>query len=237
MDNDAFSHEFDVKVNAYAFSPQLGDEATKQTLAFNEYEKSVWLTKAQEEEVLGLYKGSTGSGSFEETEELRRYLANLIGEDKLSPIENTSGILGLDSRSKFFTLPEDLWFITYEAVDVESWKCGRPASMEVVPVTQDEYHKLKKNPFRGANDRRALRLDLSDGVIEIVCKYEVTDYYVRYLKKLKPIILIDLEDNLSINNEVIATECELHETLQQRILDRAVHLAVQSKNFNMLSNK
>ena len=46
--------------------------------------------------------------------------------------------------------------------------------MDVYPVTQDDYNKTKRNPFRGANDRRALRLDLSDGVIEIVCIFTLS---------------------------------------------------------------
>ncbi len=238
MNLEDFSHSFDIAVNSYSFSPQTGDEATKQTLTFDEYEKSVWLSKAEKEVVLSIYNGKNSSGeSFEETEENRRYLANLIREDKLSPISNSSDMpLGMDSKSKFFTLPEDVWFITYEAVDYTGGKCAGTKSMEVVPVTQDEYHRLKKNPFRGANDRRAIRLDLADGVVEIIGKYNITEYYLRYLKKISPIVLIDLPDELSIDGVNIATECEVHEELHQRILDRAVLLAVQSKQFNVLSN-
>lgn len=238
MNLEDFSHEFDVAVNSYSFSPQAGDEATRQTLTFDEYEKSVWLSKAEKALVLSIYNGKNTSGeSFEETEENRRYLANLISEASLEPISNSSDMpLGMDSKSKFFTLPEDVWFITYEAVDYVGGKCAGVKSMEVVPATQDEYHRLKKNPFRGANDRRALRLDLADGVVEIICKYEVTDYYLRYLRRIKPIILIDLPDNLTIDDTNIATECEIHEELHQRILELAVQMAVQSKQFNRLSN-
>ena len=238
MNLEQFSNAFDTQVNSYAFSPQYGDEATKQTLAFDEYEKSLWLSNAQEQLVVSLYNGRNNiAGSFEETEEMRRYLANLVEEARIFPIENSTGTpIGMESTSTFFTLPDDLWFITYEAIDIDGWKCGGTKSIEVVPATQDEYHRLKKNPFRGPNDRRALRLDLSEGVIEIVSKYTVLDYYVRYLKKIKPIILIDLPDGLSINGETVATECELHESLHQKILDLAVGLAVQSKGYNRLSN-
>lgn len=238
MNLEDFSHAFDTQVNSYAYSPQFGDEATRQTLTFDEYEKSLWLTKAEREVVLSLYNGKNTYGeSFEETEEQRRYLSNLIREAKLDPIENSSEVpLGIDSMSSFFTLPEDVWFITYEAIDYSGGKCGGIRSMEVVPATQDEYHRMKKNPFRGANDRRALRLDLADGVIEIVCKYNVENYYLRYLKKIDPIVLIDLPDNLTIDGVQTATECEVHEGLHNRILDMAVAMAVQSKNFNMLSN-
>jgi hypothetical protein len=170
--------------------------------------------------------------SFEETEEMRRYLSKIVKEAKLEPITTSSDKpLGIDSNSKFFTLPADLWFITYESVWVSDGKCKSMKTMDVYPVTQDEYHKIKRNPFRGANDRRALRLDLSDGVIEIVSKYTVTEYYLRYLRRLQPIILTNLGNDQDIEGVNTVSECELPETLHQRILDRAVQLALQSRGY------
>ena len=99
------------------------------------------------------------------------------------------------------------------------------------------YHKIKKNPFRGANFRRTLRLDLSDNNVEIVSKYEVTKYYVRYLRKLKPIILVDLPNELTIGGLGVATESEIHESLHQRMLEMAVQRALQSKGININENK
>jgi hypothetical protein len=226
-----FSNQFDVLVSSYTRFRDFDDREPRDTIEFDEYEKSLYLTKAQEELVLSLYNGRNSSVlSFEETEELRRYLSNLIKEAELAPIVTTNGkLLGMESTSKFFTLPEDLWFITYESVLLGEGKCESHTSMEVIPVRQDEYHRLKKNPFRGANDRRALRLDLSGGNVEIICKYSITKYYVRYLKKLNPIILVPLPDNLSINGESQPMDCELHEALHQRILERAVALAIKAK--------
>lgn len=229
-----FSDAFDTLLNSYAMKANFGDEVSRQTIALDEYEKSIFLTKAQEELVLSLYTGKNPYGeSFESTEELRRYLAPLIVERVLKPISNTRGFpIGLESKSKFFTLPEDLWFITYEEVIIKG-KCKCGSSMKVYPVKQDEYQCLRDNPFRGANDMRALRLDLSEGNVEIICKYLVSDYYIRYLKKLPPIVLEDLPDSLSVNGNSNRTECILHESLHQRILDRAVLLALQSKGINI----
>ena len=48
-------------------------------LEFDEYEKSVFLTKAQEELVISIYDGKNLSGeSFENTEEARRSLSSLV---------------------------------------------------------------------------------------------------------------------------------------------------------------
>ena len=275
MTTQEFSNNWDTLIGSYINKVAFGQDSSMTNLSFDEYEKSYFLTESEKEIVVGLYSGRNPFGlSFEETEELRRYLAPLIAEAELSPIENSSGVpLGVDSKSKFFTLPDGkggtsanaeattagsdesggnqegenldgettehteeevkpaVWFITYEAVVISNGKCDSHTSLEVVPVTQDEYHRLKKNPFRGANDRRALRLDLSDGVIEIVSKYDVTKYYVRYLRKPKPIILEELPDGLSIDGEVgpLKPCCELPEVLHQMILERAVEMAVRSR--------
>lgn len=232
-----FSNGFDTLVSSYSATADFGHETSRLSLAFDEYEKSQFLTIAQEELVVNLYTGNNSKGeSFESSEEIRRYLANLVVDKNLKPITNTSGTpLGLSTTSKFFTLPDNpkVWFIIYEAVIISNGKCEGKTSMKVYPVRHDEYQNIKDNPFRGANDRRALRLDLSEGNIEIVCKYNVTDYYIRYIMKLTPIVLVDLSDGLSINGISNATDCQLHEALHHRILERAVMLALQSKGINI----
>lgn len=234
MNLQELSNQFDVLVSSYRRFRDFDNKEPLDTLEFNEYEKSIFLTKAQEELVLSLYNGRNSLlQGFEETEELRRYLSNLVEEAELSPIETSDGKpLGIESNSKFFTLPENLWFITYEKALCAGETCESKASQEVYPVRQDEYQKLKKNPFRGANDRRALRLDLSEGNVEIISKFGVTSYYVRYVRKIKPIVLVNLPNDLTIGGLNKATECEIHESLHQRILDRAVLMALQSKGLN-----
>jgi hypothetical protein len=233
MQTNDFSSQFDVLLNSYAVSARFGSTDNPGTIELDEYEKSLLLTKSQEDLVIELYSGRNPIGtSFEETEEMRRYLSRLVKEAKLEPITTSNNKpLGIDSSSKFFTLPADLWFITYESVWISDGKCESMKTMDVYPVTQDEYHRIKRNPFRGANDRRSLRLDLSDGVIEIVSKYTVTEYYLRYLRKLQPIVLVNLGNEQDIEGVSTVSECELPETLHQRILDRAVQLALQSRGY------
>lgn len=235
MKREEFSNGFDVLVSSYKRFKDFDKQELLDSVEFNEYEKSVFLTKAQEEIVLSLYNGKNPYGeAFEGTEEQRRYLSNLITEKYLKPITNTSGTpLGLESKSKFFTLPEDLWFITLESVVVDNGKCKAETVMKVYPVKQDEYQVIRDNPFRGANDRRALRLDLSEGNVEIICKYMVAVYYIRYIKKVPPIILEDLPNDLTIEGKSEARDCILHETLHQKILERAVQIALQSKGYSL----
>ena len=83
-----------------------------------------------------------------------------------------------------------------------------------------------------------MRLDLPDNMVEIVSNYTVTSYYIRYLKKLKPIVLVDLTaDNLAVNGVSVPTECELHESLHPRILERAVMLALRSRGYTGNNNE
>lgn len=231
MTNDEFSNGFDILVSSYRRFRDFDHKEPVDTIEFDEYEKSFFLTKAQEELVLSLYNGRNSSGrSFEETEELRRYLSPLVKDAVL--VSGEGAFMGVEENSKFFILPEDLWFITYEAVNISDGKCEGHTSLEVVPATQDEYNRLRKNPFRGPNDRRALRLDLSDNTVEIVSKYNIESYYLRYVKRLSPIILTDLPNDLEIDNISDATECLLPETLHQKILENAVILALHSKGYN-----
>jgi len=231
-----FSDGFDTQVNAYNRRQNFGEQ---DALAFDEYEKSLFLTKAQEETVLALYSGRNAQGkSFEETEELRRYLADLVKIESLSPISTSKGVpLGMSSTSRFFTLPEDLWFITYEVAEVSSDDCHDGDLLDVAPTTQDEYNRVKRNPFRGPTGRRALRLDLADKLVEIVSKYNVKKYYIRYIKELSPIVLTDLPDGLTVHNVRKATECGLHEALHERILERAVQLGIASKSVSSVGQQ
>ena len=255
MSLDEFSSGFDTLLNSFAHTTQFGDATSRADIVCDEYEKSVFLTKAQEEIVLGLYNGRNPLGeSFEQTEELRKYLFNLVVEKSLPLITNSSDHpIGI-GNSYFFSLypssdnegetpDKNIWFIIYESVKLSDAQdldgkyvngCHHGDSLEVYPIRHDEYHRIKNNPFRGANHRRALRLDLAEDIVEIVCVYDVASYYIRYIRKPHPIVLADFtDDGLSVNGQSEASDadnpCELHEALHQKILERAVALAYQSK--------
>ena len=68
MTTQEFSPEFDLLYN---------NISSNQAPGLTEYEKSIFLTQAQEEIAIGLYEGKYGE-SFEGTEEMRTYLNPLI---------------------------------------------------------------------------------------------------------------------------------------------------------------
>lgn len=216
MTNPEFSSEFDVLYDSIA---------SDQAPGFNAYEKSVLLTEAQEELVVELYSGMNIAGSFEENEELRRGLRNLI--KSCSP-SKAKDVVKLYASSQAFTLPPDVLFITYESVVFADLnvKC-LSENTEVVPVTQDELHRVMKNPFRMANEKRVLRVDKGADTVELISKYTIGSYNIMYLKRPSPIILEDLSD-MSINNLKKSNECELDPILHRPILERAVKRAIAS---------
>lgn len=221
MNIKEFSDRFDTLLNSFGTTPNI---------VLDEYEKSVFLTNAQEEVIIDIYNGKNVFGdSFEKTEEIRRYLNELIvtytTDTKLSEQ------IGVSKDSVFFEIPENVWFITYESVTFqdEKLKCLNGEEALVVPVSQDDFYRTQENPFRGPSKSRALRLDNKGNIIELVSTYNISKYLIRYIAKPNPIILTNLSDGLSINGINKETECELNPVIHRAILERAVKLAILSR--------
>lgn len=234
MTTKEFSNSFDTLLNSYSQRASFGEGNLKKDIVLDEYEKSHFLTEAQEQIVLSYYTGNNSNlDSFEKTEEIRRYLSSLIKTAEITPSIYEGKLLS--ENSQVFDLPNDLWFITYESAKLESSSntCLSGKEVQVVPVTQDDYYRTNENPFKGPGFRRALRLDISENKVEIVSKYTISKYLVRYINKISPIILEPLSEGLSINGETTEQTCSLHESLHRPILELAVRLALQSKGIQL----
>lgn len=227
MTTEEFSNEFDVLLNSYITINQ-------DSFKLDEYEKSVLLTESQEAVIKELYSGKLAGEGFEETEEIRRGLDSLV-----NTLELTSEDISkpkISDKSQFFQLPPDIWFITYESalLSDESLGCKNNTRVTVIPIRQDEYHNVESNPFRGPSDKRVLRIDTGSSIVELISKYNIKSYFVKYLSKPKPIILQDISnENLTINGEKLKMGCKLNESLHRTILEGAVALAIKrlpSKN-------
>ncbi len=222
MTTKEFSDGFDTLINSHAVVSEFG--VTASPVSFDEYEKSLLLTTAQEEIVRDLYNGRFNGESLEKTEELRRSLDSLTKTNYPELILNR--LDGLDKNSKFYQLKDDVWFITYESVElVEGAYCENNPVVKVIPMRQDEWHRAKDNPFRRPNKRKVVRLDNGNNVSELISDYPIQNYLVRYLSKPTPIILTPLEGDLSIDGLQEITECKLNTVLHRTILERAVELA------------
>ena len=196
----------------------------------SEYEKSLFLTQAQESIVLDIYSGKYGD-SFERTEETTSYLNQLLKQRTYDSGEFTEGNK-LDTRSIFVTLPEDIWFKTGETAYIidDFYKCNVDSLREVMvfPVTQDTLVRTKRSPFRGPNERRILRLDSGKNQVELISNYEIHSYTVRYLSRPEPIILKELPQGLTIGGKSSPQTCLLNTAIHKAILSKAVLIAKSS---------
>ena len=239
MNVEQFSNEFDTLLNSFSKSHLFGEDESFADIRVDEYEKSVFLTKAQKELVIGYYSGqNTYNFSFEEKEIIREALDALVQTITPDPIGNIPSSKHLiDDRRKmyFYRLPANLLYIVFEEVKFSSYLSGCKGNMNavVVPTTHDEaWHKLQ-NPFRGPSGKRVLRLNAEDNLVELISDYPIGSYLLRYVEEPKPIILTDLPDGLSIDGISTKTECALPAILHHKILDVAVRMALQSKSITL----
>ena len=222
MNVQEFSNSFDTLLQPYIAKESFSEQ---NNLAFDEYEKSIFLTKAQEQIVLELYQ------ELEQSEEVRKYLSNLIKTDNYVPVgEQDETLINNNFKSYKVDISNDILFMIYEQCTLSDENtCINNKIVSVVPTIHDDLDKVLKNPFKSPNSRKVIRLDFNNK-IELISKYNISNYKVRYLKKPNPIILVSLEDNLSINNgDTEVSNGETNPILHERIVQRAVQLAVQSK--------
>ena len=231
MTIEEFSENFDTLVSSYRRFKAFDGKEILDSIEFNEYEKSVFLTKAQEEIVKELYSGRYTGDSFEKTEQLRRELEALVTQEFYdeSKAQDANKLDDAKYIHTVFNLPSDCLYIIYEQVSWQSDnKCLNGFVADVIPVTHDAYWRVRNNPFRGPNVRKVLRLDNSDNQIELVSSNNIGKYLLRYLKRPEPIILANLPDEY-IDGKNEAQTCKLTESIHRNILERAVRMALASK--------
>ena len=228
-----FSNEFDVLIDSYRRFKDFDNKENLDSLDFNEYEKSIFLTRAQEDIVTSFYNGlNYTQESFENSEEIRRYLDALVKTVKTSTfITNPNSTLSVNSVLAALPLNTDVWYIVYESVDLEdsNLKCNSIQGVSVIPTKHDSLQRILKNPFKRPNERRVLRLDLTGNVVELISKYTISNYTLRYISKPEPIILTNLPNNLTINDVGTKNECKLNPVIHRMILEKAVQFALVSK--------
>ena len=220
MNVQEFSNSFDTLLQPYIAKESFSEQ---NNLAFDEYEKSIFLTKAQEQIVLELYQ------ELEQSEEVRKYLSNLIKTDNYVPVgEQDETLINNNFKSYKVEINNDILFMIYEQCTLsDENNCINNKIVSVVPTIHDDLDKVLKNPFKSPNNRKVIRLDF-DNKIELISKYSISNYKVRYLKRPNPIILVKLED-LNIDKKQEVSNGETNPILHERIVQRAVQLAVQSK--------
>lgn len=225
MTTQEFSNEFDVLYN---------NIMSNQAPGLDEYEKSVFLTKAQLEILKNYFnpKGNKYGQGFDENAKRQIDFSTLITVAKPSLYTPTDDYVKFDDRSQLYKMPSDILLVLNETGINTVDKVKRLIS--IVPINYEEYARLMSKPWKQPLKNQGWRLFQSAGEVdfisEVVIKYNstLTDYKIRYVKRPKPIILANLADeysNVSIEGLNTVTECELDPILHPEILQRAVELA------------
>lgn len=231
MTTQEFDYQFDVLYNNIMSNAAPG---------LDSYEKSVFLTKAQDEIIKSYFnpKGNKYQEGFDDSPKRQYDFSKIIKTLELSSIEDNEGLDFLNKNSKLFSLPTDLFLVLNEVIYSGS------KLYSVLPISHDEYFRQMTKPYKYPPKNMAWRLinnqkeNMTGGpnntIIEVMGNFGDTaiTYTLRYIKTPNPIIIEDIDsettpevDRLTIKGEYTKTECELPNELHTEILQRAVELA------------
>ena len=209
MTLEEFSTEFDVLYNSITSNAAPG---------FNDYEKSVLLTLAQEELIKSYFvanNNTTGVGL--DGSQKRHYdFSTLIKVKTLNNIIDSILTTGVDvpvfnkDANNIFLVPNDVFLVLNEYLTVKN------NSYTVFPISYDSYNLLMSKPFPYPNKRQAWRLDSSiNGEIAATKVIHVSDDKDISSKNItfesiyhKPLnIEINIKNgDITLNNYVVVSE-------------------------------
>jgi len=223
MTTGEFSNEFDILYDSIA---------SMSAPALDDYEKSVFLTKAQLE-IIKEYVGPVNKykQSFEGSSKRRADLRELILPYTTTPDKINNG---LTTESYNANLPGDVFLIVHEQGTYKKAGCKEELKMSITPVKYDEISNTLRNPFRRPTKGKGIRIDIASKnnkkIVELITDESILSYAIRYIKYPAPIVLTDLGTvstaALSIDGVREKTECALDQEVHREILDRAVELAM-----------
>lgn len=216
MTIDEFSWEFDILYNNLSNMSAPG---------VNDYEKSVFLTRAQEQLITELYTGTGISDGFDSSEQIRQYLNSLV---RTIHIPDTDSIYSnFYNKYKEFPLNPIDNKILYT---VNMYLVADKDLIPVFPITYDEYNITIKNPFK-LNKKRVLGITSNNSIIIISNNvYNRIYLVVSYLTKPNPIILNNLNGVTIDGQDQQSAIIDVPESLHFEIVKRAVQLALVANN-------
>lgn len=225
-----FSTEFDVLYN---------NIMSNQAPGIDEYEKSVFLTKAQDE-ILKNYFNPLGNKYREGYDGSRKRHIDFstLLETAYPELYEGEDIKVFDDREILYSMPNDIFIIVNEQAVQVVKDTNTKIPISIIPLGDEGLIKMNAKPFKQPIKNQGWRLIHSKGdgtyIIGLIVSYgdSIEDYRIRYVRKPKPIILVNLYneygEGVSINGETDVTECELDPLIHPEILQRAVELAKSS---------
>lgn len=165
MTTQEFSNEFDVLYN---------NIMSNQAPGLDEYEKSIFLTKAQEELVRDYFNSRNvkNAQGFDDNQKRQYDFSTLLSSITLPDFIDTYRALSahglviyntiFDSRAKIYLAPSDLFLVINESIEDSAKR-----RYSVLPISYDEYNRLMLKPYGFPLKRQAWRI-ISDRTSSLV---------------------------------------------------------------------
>lgn len=156
MTTQEFSNEFDVLYN---------NIMSNQAPGLDEYEKSIFLTKAQEELVRDYFNSRNvkNAQGFDDNQKRQYDFSTLLSSITLPDFIDTLRALSVlnlavhdtifDSRAKIYIAPSDLFLVINESIEDSAKR-----RYSVLPISYDEYNRLMLKPYGFPLKRQAWRI-------------------------------------------------------------------------------
>ncbi len=246
MTTQEFSNTFDTLLNSYSNQGLFGEQVSRGEIVLDEYEKSVLLTQAQDIIVKQYFEGGGVNGGFDDSARRQVDFSNLITVKELSKAISPLPTANYDERSIIFKTPQVL-YVMNEKIVVSTNVGGVTKKRQyiVVPINYKEYDRqmskayaqpLKKQAWRLFQDVGDSTLDLYSEIIPVegsIATGEDPKYKIRYIRRPKPIVLVNLDfatqSDLEIDGVKTVSECELNPIMHMDILNKAVELAYTTR--------
>lgn len=261
MTNSEFSNSFDTLLNSYSIQTQFGEEESKADIVLNEYEKSVFLSAAQDIIVKSFFDGTHNSEGEGFDDSIKRQIdfSSLITTATLTQSDNQDDTF--DDRGIIFNMPlrkypnndgtysekegsTDVLFILNEKLKTtyQESENSEPIikNYVIVPINYKEYDREMSKAYSQPLKRQAWRLfqNNSQGFdikSELIPRWNLTEketivaYKIRYIRRPRPIVLVNLTENLEIDGFTKQQECEINPILHSEILQKAFELAISTR--------
>ena len=165
MTTQEFSNEFDVLYN---------NIMSNQAPGLDEYEKSIFLTKAHEELVRDYFNSRNvkNAQGFDDNQKRQYDFSTLLSSITLPDFIDTYRALSVlnsviyntifDSRAKIYIAPSDLFLVINESIEDSAKR-----RYSVLPISYDEYNRLMLKPYGFPLKRQAWRI-ISDRTSSLV---------------------------------------------------------------------
>lgn len=208
MTTQEFSNEFDVLYN---------NIMSNQAPGLDEYEKSIFLTKAQEELVRDYFNSRNvkNAQGFDDNQKRQYDFSTLLSNITLPDFIDTYRALSVlgsdvapnmfDSRAKVYIAPSDLFLVINESIEDSAKR-----RYSVLPISYDEYNRLMLKPYGFPLKRQAWRI-ISDRASSLVgwggkqVDSATFLFKSKYFKTIEIYIRLKSEDNI-VKPDVIESD-------------------------------